>query len=278
MTQLRDIRTALILNGTNVRGAAADTALVESIRQHGILQPIVVRPVGQRGRYEVVMGFRRMAAARRLGLETVPCVIDERPQDDQILRQVAENVDRRAMNPIDVALALQAYLDAHPGMQKQQLAASLGRTGRAGSVWIANKLALLRLEEPIREKVASGEIPEHVAIKGRQHLNDGRGRPRAIPLPTEEGKSRSVTIPIGRYPGGQGGTADVSIDLEAHTVDVALHMGDRGLFLGLTAAEARLFGKRLQQAGEAMTVAPSHAPAKPNDYGPEIVARAERIS
>lgn len=260
MTQLRDVKVALILNGTNVRQGVADPGLVASIQEHGVLQPIVVRPVGQRGRYEVVMGFRRMAAARRLGLDTIPCVVDDRPEDDQILRQVAENVDRRAMNPMDVALALQAYLDAHPTVKKAELAASLGRPGRAGAVWIANKLALLRLDEPLREKVASGELPEYVAIKGRQHLGDGRGRPRAIPLPDEEGKSRSVSVPIGRsFAGGghQPGVADVSIDLEARAVDVAIHMGDRGLFLSLSADEARLLGRRLQQAGEALAVAPS---------------------
>lgn len=253
MTRLREIRVDLIDDGTNVR-ELTDPGLVDSIRTHGVLQPIVVRAVGRR--FEVVMGNRRLMAARLVRLETIPAVVEEASRDDQILRQVAENVHRKGMNAIDVARALHAYLEAHPGMKKGELAAALGRSGSYGPVWIANKLALLRMDDHVVAKIESGEISESQALAARQRLGDGRGHPRVIPLADEAGRSRSISVPIGHTSGGSAsGVADISVDRETDVVDVAIQVGDRGLFLTLSAQEARLLGRRIQQAGDALLVA-----------------------
>lgn len=267
MTRLREIRVDLIDDGANVR-ELTDPGLVDSIRTHGVLQPIVVRAVGRR--FEVVMGNRRLLAARKVGLATIPAVVEEAARDDQILRQVAENVHRKEMNAIDVARALQAYLDAHPEMRKGELAAALGRSGPYGPVWIANKLALLRMDDHVVAKIEAGEISESQALAARQRLGDGRGHPRAIPLPDEAGRSRSISVPIGRHaPGATAGVVDIAIDREADVVDVALHLGDRGLFLSLSADEARLLGRRILQAGDALLVAstPPQWPAASSGAG-----------
>jgi ParB family chromosome partitioning protein len=255
MSTLREIRVDLIDDGINVR-EKTDPGLIASIHRHGVLQPIVVRATGRR--FEVVMGYRRLAAARLVGLQTIPAVVEEARHDDQLLRQVAENVHRRAMNPIDVARALKAHLDAHPGMKKAELAAALGYPGAYGPVWISNKLALLRMDDAVIAKLEAGEVTESQAIGARQRLGDGRGRPRVIPLEAEEGRSRSVSVPIGRHVNLTGrvsaGVADISVDRETGSVDVAIQTGDRGLFLTLSPAEARLLGRRLQQAGDALQV------------------------
>lgn len=249
MSALREIPVWQIDDGPNVR-ENADPGLRASIETHGVLSPITVLEVGER--YELLIGFRRMAAVRALGLEVVPAVVETERSPDLRLRQVAENVDRRGMPPMEIARALQAHLDDNPGLTKRDLAASIGKH----HVWVSNKLALLRMDGDLQERVESGELPDYKALKLRPRLNDGRGRPRAIPLPSEQGRSRSVAVPIGRHQGAAAaGVAEVSIDLETNVVDVAFHAGDRGLFLTLSAEEARLLGRRLQQAGDALLVA-----------------------
>lgn len=214
--------------------------------------PIVTVLEKPDGRYELLIGFRRMAAARGLGLRTVPAVVEAERPANLLLRQVAENVDRRGMPAMEIARALQSYLDANPGLTKRELANEIGKN----PVWVANKLALLRMDESLQSAIEQGVISDSAALRLRPHLDDGRGRPRAIPLPDEKGRSRSISIPIQRGSGGgTPGVADVSIDAEVASVDVAIHLGDRGLFLSLSVDEARLLGRRLQQAGDALAVA-----------------------
>lgn len=251
MTTQRELAVSMIDDGTNVR-EATDAGLVASIRRHGVLQPIVVRRAGRR--YQVVMGFRRLAAARRIGLATIPAVIEDAPRDDEILRQVAENTDRRAMNPIDVARALAAYLDAHPGTGKAELAAAMGRPGPTGAVWIANKLALLRLDEETQGRIEAGELPEYLALRQRARLGDGRGQPRVVSLPDEDGRSRSIVVELGDQAGrGTNGLVVIGVDHGIRRVDLVVEDGaDRRLALTLSPAEAKLLGRRLTQAYEAI--------------------------
>jgi ParB/RepB/Spo0J family partition protein len=250
VTRFRDIRLTLIDDGANVR--SADAGLVASIRAHGILQPVTVRPNGTR--FELVIGFRRIAAARELGLETVPAIVESGEADGRILRQLAENTDRRGMRPLAIARALQDHLDDHPGLTKRELAEQLGRH----PVWVANKLALLRLEAPVQDLIERGEIGEQAALRSRPSLNDGRGRRPVLSVPDSLGRSRSVTIPIGKGLG----TADVGFDAEFGTVELVVMTGGRGgAMASLTSDEARLLGRRLQQAADALAIAMAKASA-----------------
>lgn len=226
----------------NVR-EVTDTGLVESIRRHGVLQAITVRRVGRR--YQVVMGHRRVKAARIVGLTTIPAHVEDVAHEDQVLRQVAENVHRRAMNPIDVARALQAYLEAHPGVTKKGLGAAMGFHPRYASVWVANKLALLRLDDDVKARVEAGELNEHVALKQRAPLHDGRGHPRVIPE-YEAGASASVKVPLTH------GVCVLGVDREERSVDIVLGDKIRSITVTLSPAEAKLLGRRLTQAYEAV--------------------------
>ena len=228
--------------GENVR-SVTDEGLVDSIRRHGVLQAITVRRTGRR--YRVVMGHRRVAAARAAGLERIPALVEDEAHDDQILRQVAENVHRRGMNPLDVARALQAYLDAHPGVSKKELGAQMGFKGQYGSVWVANKLALLNLDEDVQARVEAGDLNEQLALRQRARLNDGRGHPRVIP-DAEPGHSASVEI------GFDDGKAVLGVDRDARQVEVLVTDGHRTVAITLSPHEAKLLGRRITQAYEAV--------------------------
>lgn len=250
MTTVREIPLRLIDDlGENVR-EHTDAGLVDSIRRYGVLQAITVRKVGRR--YRVVMGHRRLRAASIVGLETIPALVEDVLHDDQVLRQVAENVHRRAMAPMEVARALQAYLDAHPEVGKRELGEAMGLSPRYAPAWVANKLALLRLDQKTQERVEAGELNEHVAIRQRIRRNDGRGHPRVIPLPDEDGRSRSVQVDVGRSPAGRPGRWSIGIDHVARQADVVVEIGELRLLVLLEPAELKLLGRRLTQAYEAI--------------------------
>lgn len=127
--------------------------LAESIRTHGILQPIVVhkRPDGT---FQIVSGERRYRAAREAGLGTVPVVLREE-LDDRILDELRliENVQREDLNPIELAEAYASLIERH-GLSQEELGARLGKDRSS----IANILRLRNLPEAIREAVRAGEL------------------------------------------------------------------------------------------------------------------------
>lgn len=126
--------------------------LAESIRQQGIIQPLVVRRL-EADRYEIIAGERRWRAARLAGLEKVPALV--RVLDDRSALAVAlvENIQREDLNPIEEARALQRLLDEFE-LSQQAVADLVGRSRPA----VANLLRLLRLEPDIQEKVERGEL------------------------------------------------------------------------------------------------------------------------
>ena len=128
--------------------------LVESIRVHGVLQPIVVRSKGG-GRYELVAGERRLRAATAAGLKTIPAVV--RALTDQQSLEVAliENLQREDINPVDAAVAYRRLLEDF-GLTQEDIAFGLSKSRSA----VANTLRLLQLPEEIREHVKSGRISE----------------------------------------------------------------------------------------------------------------------
>lgn len=244
MTEVVLLPLEKIDDGTNVR-EKTDAGLVKSVLEHGILQPITVCRAG-RGRFEILFGHRRTAAARVAGLLQIPAIIEERPPDLPI-RQLAENLDRKGVDPVDVAEALRAHLEAHPDETQRELAKRLGRS----QGWVTNKLRLLELEPEILERLARGEITEQLANAERKASTPpaGTGRPRSIQVDQAIGRSRSVVVPFGE----KAGQATIGVDRDERTVDLVVEDGrGRGTVLTLTPDAARVFGRRLQQAGEAV--------------------------
>jgi ParB family transcriptional regulator, chromosome partitioning protein len=122
--------------------------LTVSIEAVGVLQPIVVRPHGER--YQIVMGERRLRAARSAGLERIPAIV-RTTEDDQLLRDaLLENVHREDLNPLEEAAAYEQLL-VDFGITQEELAARLGRSRPV----IANALRLLRLPGSVQRRIAA---------------------------------------------------------------------------------------------------------------------------
>ena len=116
--------------------------LAASIAAYGILQPITVRQQG--AVYELVAGERRWRAARIAGLRQVPCLLARVDEEDAALLALIENLQRRDLDYMEEASAIARLLRRY-GLSQQQAAEKLGRSQSA----VANKLRLLRLEEPV---------------------------------------------------------------------------------------------------------------------------------
>ena len=126
--------------------------LVHSITEVGLLQPIVVRPLGG-DRYELIMGERRWRACQRVGLTTIPAIVRE-TQDDAMLRDaLLENLHRSQLNPLEEAAAYQQLLHDF-GTTHEELALRIGRSRPQ----ISNTIRLLNLPGPVQAKVAAGVL------------------------------------------------------------------------------------------------------------------------
>lgn len=131
---------------------AALEDLSESIRQYGILQPLIVRRLPERG-YELIAGERRLRAARKAGLEKVPALVRE--YNDAEISEIAliENIQRENLNIIEEAEAY-AFLMQNFQLTQEMLAKKVGRS----RPHIANSLRLLELAEPVQDKLIAGEL------------------------------------------------------------------------------------------------------------------------
>lgn len=131
---------------------AALEELAESIKQHGVLQPLLVRPIPSGG-YQLVAGERRWRACRMAGLNKVPVVIKELTDTETMEIAIIENLQREDLNPIEEAEGLQALIDKC-GYTQEEVATSVGKSRPA----IANSLRLLRLPQEVRDMTKNGEI------------------------------------------------------------------------------------------------------------------------
>jgi ParB family transcriptional regulator, chromosome partitioning protein len=129
---------------------AALEELAYSLRDIGMLQPVLVRPMGD-SRYELVAGERRVRAARLAGLDTVPAIVRHTGDEQLLTEALVENLHRTDLNPLEEAAAYQQLLDDF-GMTHEALAAKLGRSRSA----ITNALRLLTLPTDLQQKVAAG--------------------------------------------------------------------------------------------------------------------------
>ena len=128
--------------------------LVHSVREFGVLQPIVVRRhPDQPGKYELVMGERRLRATKAAGLDTIPAVVKDTANDAMLRDALLENLHRSQLNPLEEASAYQQLL-ADFGITQEELATRIGRSRPQ----ISNTLRLLKLPEPVQLRVAAGVL------------------------------------------------------------------------------------------------------------------------
>lgn len=133
--------------------------LITSVREFGVLQPIVVRPIpadhpaSAAADYELIMGERRLRASKAAGLERIPAVVRETADDEMLRDALLENIHRAQLNPLEEASAYQQLLDDF-GITQEELARRIGRSRPQ----ISNTMRLLRLPVEVQRRVAAGVL------------------------------------------------------------------------------------------------------------------------
>jgi len=159
-------------------------ALAESIREHGVIQPLLVTRVEPEGGgpavYQLIAGERRLQAARLAGLARVPVVVKEATSSEVLELALVENLQRADLNPLEEAQAFRRLVDEF-GLTQETIAARVGRSRAA----VANALRLLALSDDLKASLARGEISE--------------GHARALlGLPSEAQRSRAWQMVVER--------------------------------------------------------------------------------
>lgn len=148
--------------------------LTESIRRHGILQPLSVRKAGVG--YELIAGERRLRAARQAGLTEIPCIIMNMDERESAMSAILENLQREDLDFVEQARGISTLMTRWQ-LSQEQAARALGKSQSA----VANKLRLLRHSQPVLTAIREAELTERHA--------------RALlKLPTEEEKLRAVEV------------------------------------------------------------------------------------
>jgi ParB family chromosome partitioning protein len=149
--------------------------LAQSIRSQGVMQPIVVRPIGD-GRYEIIAGERRWRASQQAGQERIPAMVREVPDEAAIAMALIENIQREDLNPLEEAMALQR-LQQEFQLTQQQVAEAVGKSRAT----VTNLLRLISLPEGIKTMLAHGDLemgharallglPEEKQLEGARHV------------------------------------------------------------------------------------------------------------
>ena len=149
--------------------------LAQSIKAQGVMQPIVVRPI-DKGRYEIIAGERRWRASQQAGLDTIPAMVREVPDEAAIAMALIENIQREDLNPIEEAAALQR-LQQEFQLTQQQVADAVGKS----RVTVANLLRLIALPDEIKTLLSHGDLemgharallglPENRQVEGARHV------------------------------------------------------------------------------------------------------------
>jgi ParB family chromosome partitioning protein len=126
--------------------------LANSIRAQGVMQPIVVRPVSDR-KFEIIAGERRWRATQLAGLDTIPAVVREVPDEAAMAMGLIENIQRENLNPIEEAAALQRLLQEFE-LTQQEVADAVGKSRST----VTNLLRLMSLEDDVRRMVEHGDL------------------------------------------------------------------------------------------------------------------------
>lgn len=196
--------------------------LVHSVREFGVLQPVVVRANGE-GKYELIMGERRTRAAREAGLTSIPAVVRETLDENLLRDALLENLHRSELNPLEEASAYQQLLEDF-GITQEELATRIGRSRPQ----ISNTIRLLKLPVPVQQRVAAGvlsagharailslENPEAMARLSDKIVNED------LSVRAAEAIAKGTDVPDKRRITPKAGAR------RAHLDEVAERLGDR---------------------------------------------------
>jgi len=178
------------------------SSLAGSIRRHGVLQPVVVRRAAG-GRYELVVGERRWRASREAGLATIPAVVADLADRDRLEVALVENVQRRDLNPIELALAFQALAAA--GSTQEEIGKRVGLDRST----VANHLRLLELPRDLQADLEAGRLAAghakallQVANPERRHHLHERILRDGLSVRAAEELAQAAAGPRARRPSG----------------------------------------------------------------------------
>lgn len=198
--------------------------LVTSIREVGVLQAIVVRPLpDQPGKYELIMGERRLRASKIVGLERIPAIVRDTADENMLRDALLENLHRAQLNPLEEASAYQQLLTDF-GITQEQLAERIGRSRPQ----ISNTIRLLRLPTAVQNKVAAGVLSAGHARALLALDDDAAMSKMADKIINEDLSVRQVEAIISGTPTGKSTRATVTAGSRtAHLNDIASRLGDR---------------------------------------------------
>lgn len=131
--------------------------LMKSIKENGLLQPIIVRPFGEY--FEVIAGNRRLECCKRLRWATIPCFVKDVDDKTAFELSLTENVQRKTLNPIEEAEAFKQYVNGYGWGGITDLAHKIGKSVE----YVSHRLKLLELPEDVQAKIAAGQIPPSCA-------------------------------------------------------------------------------------------------------------------
>ena len=202
--------------------------LIVSVREFGVLQPIVVRPRASAApgepQFELVMGERRLRASKAAGLATIPAIIRDTADEDMLRDALLENLHRAELNPIEEAEAYAQLLEDF-GVTQEQLAARIGRSRPQ----VANTIRLLRLPTAVRQRVAAGVLTAGHA-RAILSVPDEAGMIRLADKVVNEG----LTVRDTEVAAGLAGAKSKSMSKrpkaggrQAHLDDLATRLGDQ---------------------------------------------------
>ncbi len=199
--------------------------LVHSVREVGLLQPVVVRPTGP-GTYELVMGERRWRACQQAGMATIPAIVRQ-TQDDAMLRDgLLENLHRAQLNPLEEAAAYQQLLEDF-GCTHEELAGRIGRSRPQ----ISNTLRLLKLSPAVQRRVAAGVLSAGHA-RALLGVTDAEEQDRLATRVVAEGisvRSLEELVALGETGGSRGSDPARrrrTPEADAHAAALAEQLGD----------------------------------------------------
>ncbi|WP_243226286.1 ParB/RepB/Spo0J family partition protein [Microbacterium sp. CIAB417] len=194
--------------------------LVHSVREFGVLQPVVVRDTGD-GTYELIMGERRTRAAREADLETIPAILRETADEDLLRDALLENLHRSQLNPLEEASAYQQLLEDF-GITQEQLATRIGRSRPQ----ISNTIRLLRLPVPVQQRVAAGVLSAGHA-RAILSVEDGESMQRLADKIVNEDLSVRAAEAAAKGAAAVKRPAPKAGARRAHLDEIAERLGDR---------------------------------------------------
>ncbi len=195
--------------------------LVHSVREFGVLQPVVVR-TNDDGKYELIMGERRTRASREAGLTAIPAIVRDTTDENLLRDALLENLHRSQLNPLEEASAYQQLLEDF-GITQEELATRIGRSRPQ----ISNTIRLLKLPVPVQQRVAAGVLSAGHA-RAILSLDDSDAMQRLADKIVNEDLSVRAAEAAAKAPGaGARRTAPKAGARRAHLDDVAERLGDR---------------------------------------------------